>query len=263
MATYQCFTIRLSYSPKYLLLLLWVVSTLSLTGLNVGNNMARALSQIISELDAVYAPQKNLYNQQISGLDPAMAAENKGLDAQKQDSFQQITTGANRRGLLFSGIPLEEQARYTGQSYLPAVANLRAKYAQQRFNLQDALAKINQDQYGSAYDMYNKELAMDEARAAAARSAASGGGSGGGGFNFGGGGGGSTTQAPQAPQITLRQQWQQEAKAGDWNAQVALNYAGDDGRFDGPVNSKSEYDILKSMGITGNYYVRKVAGGGW
>nr|MBA3679101.1 hypothetical protein [Candidatus Saccharibacteria bacterium] len=69
---------------------------------------------------------------------------------------------------------------------------------------------------------------------------------------------------PNTPpaQQTLRQAWQQQANAGDWNAQVALNYAGDDGKFEGPVNSQSEYDILKKLGIVGNFYVRGSAGGG-
>lgn len=130
--------------------------------------MARALQDILTELNSVYAPQKDLYNQQLNTLDPQMDAEQKGLQAQQQDSFNQITQGANRRGLLFSGIPLAEQAQYTGSSFLPAVANLKAKYAQQKFNLQDALAKINQDQNSQAYDMYNKELTLDAANRAAA-----------------------------------------------------------------------------------------------
>lgn len=215
--------------------------------------MARALNDILTELNSVYQPQKDLYNTQINQLDPAMQAEDKGLEAQKQDSFQQITNGANRRGLLFSGIPLQEQAQYVGASYLPAVANLKAKYAQQRFNLQDALAKIGQQQYGQAYDMYNTEIQRDEA-ARAARAASAGSGV----PSFGGGGAGVTIRTGNqgaAPQGSLRDRWQQEAQGGDWNAQVALNYAGNDGRYDGHVNSQAEYDILKGMGIQGNYYV--------
>lgn len=225
--------------------------------------MARALSQILTELNSTYQPQKDLYNTQLNTLDPQMEAENKGLQAQQQDSFGQITAGANRRGLLFSGIPLAEQASYTGQSFLPAVANLKAKYAQQRFNLQDALAKINQDQYKTAYDIYGNELQMDEA-ASARRAASAGAGDGyvPTGVNRGGG----PVAAPQTePQMSLRQQWQQEAKGGDWDAQVALNYAGDDGRYDGPVNSIDELNRLRNMGIVGNYYLRpgaKAAGGG-
>lgn len=220
--------------------------------------MARALKDIITELNSVYNPQRDLYNTQISQIDPMMQAEEKGLEAQKQDSFGQITQGANRRGLLFSGIPLAEQANYVGTSFLPAVANLKSKYAQQRFNLQDALAKIVQDQYKSAYDIYRDELAADEARRARASSGS------GGGFVPGGRGSTSGGAGELAPQLTLREQWQKEANAGDWDAQVALNYAGDDGRYDGPVNSVDEFNRLRNMGIVGNYYVanRRGSGGG-
>lgn len=61
---------------------------------------------------------------------------------------------------------------------------------------------------------------------------------------------------------TLRNTWQKQAAKGDWNAQVALNYAGDDGRFDGAVNTPEEYNILRKMGIQGNYYVRGTMTGG-
>jgi len=64
-----------------------------------------------------------------------------------------------------------------------------------------------------------------------------------------------TETAQPAAQKSLRETWQEEANNGDGNAQVALNYAGDDGRYDGPVNSSREFNILKSMGIQGGYYV--------
>jgi len=150
--------------------------------------MARELQQILTELNAVYDPQKQNYNQQIQSLDPAMQAEEKGLSAAKEDAFSQITAGANRRGLLFSGIPIEEQARYTGSQYLPSVANLKSRYATQRFNLQDALAKVTADQYNTAYGIRQKEVDTEAAAAAAAASARAAAGNG---FNptFGGGGG--------------------------------------------------------------------------
>lgn len=226
--------------------------------------MARALEQIMQELNATYNPQRDVYNSQIGGLDPQQDAELKGLQAQKEDEFGQITQRANRRGLFYSGLPIAEEQRYTGQQFLPAVANLRGKYANQRFGLMDALAKITQDQSKQAYGIYSSEVQADEERrqfdermaAQAAQAATSRSSGGGGGAIFGGG----YTQTPQqtqeqAPQLTLRQQWQNEAQAGDWDAQVALNYAGDDGRYDGPVNSQDEYNRLQNMGITGNYYV--------
>lgn len=141
-------------------------------------------------------------------LDPQLEAEQKGLQAQKVDSFQQITDQANRRGLFYSGLPLQEEQKYVGQQFLPAVANLRSKYATQRFGLQEALAKITETQYNNAYGIRQKELDLEEQQrqfnaklaaeeAASRRAAASSGGGGGGGFapSFGGGGGG--VAAPQ------------------------------------------------------------------
>lgn len=157
--------------------------------------MARPLGQILSELNSVYDPQRQVYNSQISNLDPMQVEEQKGLEAAKQDSFQQITDTANRRGLFYSGIPIAEQQKYTGATYLPAVANLRSRYAQQRFNLQDALAQITRDQYLKGQDIWQTELSRDEAaRQAAAARAGAGGASPS--FGFGGGGGGGGGGAP-------------------------------------------------------------------
>lgn len=249
--------------------------------------MARALSQILAELDNVYRPQRDLYNQQINTLDPQLQAEEQGLQAQKQDSFNQIQQGANRRGLNFSGIPLQEQAQYTGQSYLPAVANLKAKYAQQRFNLQDAIAKIQSEQYMKGQDIYQTELDRDAA-AEAARSAGGGSGGGGGGLDFGGfgGGGGGAPAAARAggrPQIQqragggfnfqdaqgrgisaaryaqlanipFRTLLSQMAKAGDSGAKYALSAVGDDFGYNrGKVSNQTQANILKALGINAAY----------
>jgi hypothetical protein len=216
----------------------------------------------MAELDSVYNPQRDVYSKQINALPGQQSAELGGLEAAKTDSFNQITQGANRRGVAFGGIPLAEQASYLGQSYLPAVANLKGKFQGQKSDLQLRLAELAAKQRGDAQGIYQWEMEQDRAAQAAAAARAGSGGSGGGGFTFGGGGftGGGGTGETQ-PQITLRQQWQQEANAGDWNAQVALNYAGDDGRYDGAVNSQREYQALKNLGIQGNYYVPSNYGG--
>lgn len=255
--------------------------------------MARELSQILQELNSVYDPQRNSYNQQIGGLDPQLNAEQQGLDAAKTDSFNQITTQANRRGLFYSGVPIQEQAQYTGANYLPAVANLRSRYAQQKFNLQDAIGKINEEQYNKAYDVRHGEQQLDlqrqladEAAArdvAASRAAAKGGG---GGVDFGGGGGGagapsgggggynlsqrkgggfnfqgpsgqgiSAAQYSQSTGIPFRDLLQQMANAGDAGAKTALGLVGNDYGFNkSKVGNQQQVNILRSLGINaGNY----------
>lgn len=258
--------------------------------------MARALADIITELNSVYQPQKDIYNQQIGQLDPQMQAEQSGLEAQKQDSFGQITAGANRRGLLFSGIPLAEQASYVGQSFLPAVANLKAKYAQQRFNLQDAIAKITQDQYLKGQDIYQTELNRDLAEQEAARARAGGGGGGagtsfgdlgagdagaapgaagargkpsisqrpGGGFNFtdAQGRGISAARYSQLTGIPFRSLLSQMANAGDGGARTALGLVGNDYGYNrGKVGSNNSYvSLLRALGV--NASPARPGGGG-
>ena len=152
----------------------------------------------MSELDTSYQPQKDLYNKQISGVDPALEAEQQGLQAQKQDAFQNITEQANRRGLFYSGVPIQEQARYTGGQFLPALANLRGKYITQKNSLTEALNQLGMQQGQEARNIRQTELANDEStrrfnmeQAARDRAAASAGA-----FQFGGGG---NPAAPAAP----------------------------------------------------------------
>lgn len=217
--------------------------------------MARELSAILSELNNVYNPQRETVNQQMQSLDPMMQAEEKGLASAKEDAFAGITNQANRRGLFYSGIPVAEEQKYTGSTYLPALANLKGKYAQQRFNLQDALSKIQQEQYSQAYGIRQGEL-DNETRLAAARASA-GGGAGMASPSFGLGG----NQAPsgqaggygiqqrsdkgfnfvdqygkpisaalyaQGAGIPFRDLLQQMAAAGDSGAKRALGFVGND-----------------------------------
>lgn len=225
--------------------------------------MARALNDILTELHATYNPQRDQYNAQINQVDPQAQAEEQGLNAAKQDAFSQIETAANRRGIFYGGMPIAEEQRYTGQSFLPSLANLRAKYAQQKFDLNSALNKVSEDERLHADRIQAHEQDLDEQkrqfdlklaadREAAARAAAAGAGSASPTWNIP-----TSTKKTTNPanQGTLRQQWQREANGGDWNAQTLLNYVGNDNRYDGVVNSQSEYNILKQHGVVGNYFV--------
>ena len=132
--------------------------------------MARALQDILTELNSVYNPQRssanNLYSQNMAAVDPQQQADLTGLEAAKKDSFGQIETGANRRGMFYSGVPVAEQSKYVGQSYLPAVANLQNRYAQIRGNLRQSLSDtlanldIKQNEYGQ--NIHQQELTRDE-----------------------------------------------------------------------------------------------------
>lgn len=105
--------------------------------------------------------------------------------------------------------------------------------------------KFNQDQAARARERYAK----DDARAAAQLALATGAASAGvGGVNV-------------SPNETPRQFYQRLATAGNKDAQVAVKYAGDDNRYDGPVASAGEYNALKAAGVQGNFYTKSAGGG--
>jgi hypothetical protein len=147
--------------------------------------VARSLDQIIAELDTTYNPQRQSIQNQIGQLAPQQQAQEQGLEAQKTDAFDSIVSGARQRGIGFGGIPLGEQAKYTASSYLPALANLKQSFNQQRTGLGDALNNLGIQQNQYAQQIRQAELDRDEtarqfneahaaaARAAAAQSAAS------------------------------------------------------------------------------------------
>jgi hypothetical protein len=230
----------------------------------------------MTELGSVYNPQRQraneFYNKNIGEIAPQEDLDLRGLEQAKENAFSSISTGANRRGMLFSGIPLAEQGKYVGENYLPSIAGLKNRYAGIRGNLYQTLASqlgdIDVKQREFAQGIYNSEVQADiereriaaaERQAAADRAAAAAnaGSSSGGGTSFGGTTSRTSTAAAPQQTLTRRQQWQNEANAGDWDAQVALNYLDDNGRYDGPVNSLDEYRRLKSLGAVGNFYYAK------
>ena len=206
--------------------------------------MARALTDILTELDSVYNPQRQnaqgIYQRGLEDINPMESADMAGLEQAKKDSFDQITTGANRRGMFFSGVPLKEQAQYVGQNFLPGVANLKNRYAGIRGNLYQTLAQtlgnidVEKNKYGR--DIYNTEVAQDLEREKQAQAAKASAGSGGGfgGFNLNGGNTGTnvlgaSTQVSSALQNQYNSmfykpgggKWSDADLASDYNATYA------------------------------------------
>jgi hypothetical protein len=141
--------------------------------------MAQNLDDIIKELDAAYNPSREAINNRINGLQGAQDADVAGLEAQKNQAFGDITDGARARGMGFSGIPLQEQAKYTASSFLPAVAKVKQSYNEGRNSLADSLNNMNIDQRKTAMSIretqQNRDFEAEQARLtreASARAAA-------------------------------------------------------------------------------------------
>lgn len=132
--------------------------------------MAQDLTSIIQELDAAYNPSRQTINDRINGLQGAQDADVAGLQATQTQAFDDITAGARSRGIGFSGIPLQEQAKYTASSFLPAVAKVKQSYNDGRNSLVDTLNNMNIDQRKTAMSIretqQNRDFEAEQARLA-------------------------------------------------------------------------------------------------
>lgn len=86
----------------------------------------RTLDQLVAESKSVYDPLIANNNNMIASANTRLGEQQQGLDAAKVNAFGDITQASTRRGALFSGFTADQQARYTAEKYLPALANLRA-----------------------------------------------------------------------------------------------------------------------------------------
>lgn len=123
---------------------------------------SRTFEQILAEVTSRSDPQRKIILDQIAALPTQLAADEKALDAKKDQAFDDILVGARRRGLGFSGIPLGEQAQYSAKEYAPALVNLRSGYNTRKRTLESALADIGRSDHAIAYDMFDRDRAFAE-----------------------------------------------------------------------------------------------------
>lgn len=160
--------------------------------------MARAFDQVYAELGSAYDPSAQLVQQQIDAIPASTDALVKQAEAKKDVAFDQILGGARRRGMGFSGIPLQEQAIYASTEFAPAIANVKSQAEGRRVSLIEALNGMNRDRRSQAQSIYDNELQRDfqerqfqeqirqfnEQQAAARAAAGSAGGGGGGALDY-------------------------------------------------------------------------------
>lgn len=169
-----------------------------------------------------YAPFAQNIKKQMGTIAPWIQQQTSALDQAKINAFRDITSSANARGMVFGGVPVEEQMRFTGEKYLPALANLQRTGQEQKFGLVDMLNKLRLQRAGEARGIVSEGQRLAIARAnqksladyrnaqLQMQAARMGGGGGGGGGYYGGGGGGGYTPQWQMNQAAL------SAVSGRW-----------------------------------------------
>lgn len=125
----------------------------------------------MAELDQFFNPSAVIIKQRQGLIEPQIASATKGLETRKENEFRDITSRANARGVVYSGLPIEEEARYTGEQFLPALASLRQTGQEQNLSLAESLAGLRREQGLLGQQIRQGELDRDEARRQADRAA--------------------------------------------------------------------------------------------
>lgn len=114
-------------------------------------------TQYYNQLNPYFDPQRAVIAQQRAALEPQMQSQISALEQAKINAYRDIGTTARARGMQFSGFSPEQEARYTGATYLPALANVRSQYAAGMTALDKALADIGLAQGTQALNIYQTE----------------------------------------------------------------------------------------------------------
>lgn len=119
--------------------------------------VVQTLAQVMADLDPAYAGQTSVVQQKQAGLGAKYGAQKSALTAEKAEGFNTINDQAVGRGAAFSGIPVDEQARYLATKYLPGVQAADAQMNEEDLTLQGKIADINADKTKTAYSTVQQQ----------------------------------------------------------------------------------------------------------
>ena len=108
--------------------------------------VVQSLSDVYNELNNAYQGGRDVINEQMSGLGEKYDAQHSALDAKKVQGFDTINDQATGRGMAFSGIPLDEQAKYLSTEYLPGMQQLSYQQNAETLTMKGQLADIDKEQ---------------------------------------------------------------------------------------------------------------------
>lgn len=105
----------------------------------------QTIAQAMAELNPAYAESKAIVGKQQAGLGAKYDAQRAGITAERGEGFNVINNQATARGGSFSGIPVEEQARYLSTKFLPGMQQADYQQNEEGLALQGQIAAMNKE----------------------------------------------------------------------------------------------------------------------
>lgn len=110
----------------------------------------RTLDQILAELQPSYQPSIEFLRQRQTEIPKTVESDIQAAQAAQTQAYEDILTGARRRGLGFAGIPLGEQARYASQVFAPAVLQARTRGTEAARDLEGTILGLQAEMRNAA-----------------------------------------------------------------------------------------------------------------
>lgn len=118
----------------------------------------RTFEQIYAELQPSYQPSIDYLRQRQTEAPKMVESDIAAANAAQTQAYEDILTGAQRRGLVYSGIPLGEQAKYASTVYAPAILAAKNKGTEYTQNLENTILGLMSDWRNRALERRNTEL---------------------------------------------------------------------------------------------------------
>lgn len=135
--------------------------------------VVQSLGDLITEQTNALQPEQSQIDTQIAANDTSGSAQQAGLNAAKNTAFGGITQAANDRGAYFSGFTPNQEATYTGSTYLPALAKLQSTIDATKNTLLGQKAALNTTANTNALgEQKNQQAQLDSYNNAQATAAA-------------------------------------------------------------------------------------------
>lgn len=117
----------------------------------------QTIAEAMADLNPAYASSKNLVSQKQAALPGKYDAQRAAITAEKGEGFNAINNQATGRGASFSGIPLDEQARYLSTKFLPGMQQADYQQNEEDLALQGQIAGIDKEIATNAIGRVDKQ----------------------------------------------------------------------------------------------------------
>lgn len=120
----------------------------------------RDLQSVISQVGQSVNPMKQQIDSDIAANETYGKAQEAGLEAKKNTAFGQITQNAQDKNMFFSGLSADDQAKYTADTYMPALAALQQTIAQTRSGLMKEKLGLDKDVFDKSWGSVEQDRAV-------------------------------------------------------------------------------------------------------